>query len=241
MKGKFVKKIVMLILVCILMLLDVFIISKQIVQAEGEDISKQEETKITIEQGIEKYFEVEENQILLQQEISVILNKEDKIKTSENLIVNVPIIGEYAPNSAIVLLNGIKLPDNTYIYDLQNKKLEININAENQLESFDNKQNIYTIIYTYFEMPIQEKIMTKLDTNVKINIDGEGEITATNEQEIETEIKGSNISLTGAMTKEVYKGYLYQGTQFCTSYAEINRIEISNTNNLENIIIRNAY
>ena len=240
MKGKFVKKIVMLILVCILMLLDVFIISKQIVQAEGEDISKQEETKITIEQGIEKYFEVEENQILLQQEISVILNKEDKIKTSENLIVNVPIIGEYAPNSAIVLLNGIKLPDNTYIYDLQNKKLEININAENQLESFDNKQNIYTIIYTYFEMPIQEKIMTKLDTNVKINIDSEGEVTATNEQEIETEIKGSNISLTGAMTKEVYKGYLYQGTQFCTSYAEINRIEISNTSNLENIIIRNA-
>ena len=67
MKGKIVKKIVILTFICVLTLLDVFIVSRQIVQAEGEENVEQEETKINIEQGVEKYFEVAENQILLQQ------------------------------------------------------------------------------------------------------------------------------------------------------------------------------
>lgn len=238
MKGKIVKKIIMITLVCMLMLLDVFIISKQIVQAE--ELAEQEKTEITIAQEIEKYFEVEENQVLLQQAISVKLSKEDKVKTSESLTVDIPMINEYAPNSAIVLLNGTKLPDNTYFYDAQNKKLDININAESQLKEFNNDQNTYKIIYTYLDMPIQEKITTKLNTSVRVNIDAEGEISATNEQEVETEIKGSDISVSGAMAKEVSKGYLYQGAQFSTAYAEANRIDISSISNLEGITISNV-
>ena len=239
MKGKIVKKIVILTFICVLTLLDVFIVSRQIVQAEGEENVEQEETKINIEQGVEKYFEVAENQILLQQKVDVILNKEDKVKTSENLVVNIPVINEYVPDSAIVLLNGNKLSDDTYFYDAQNRKIEIYISSESQIKGFDNKQNTYQIVYTYLNMQVQEKISVTLDTTVNANIKDEGELTSTNQQQVETEVKGSNISFTGAMTDAVYKGYLYQGTQFSTPYAEINRIEISNANNLEDVTISN--
>ncbi len=238
MKGKIAKKVIMLIFICMLTMFDIFVVSKQIVQADGEEQIEQEKTEISIEQGIEKYFEVSENQILLQQRIDTLLNKDDKVRISEKLMVDVPEIGEKIPETVIVLLNGVKLPDNTYFYDVQNKILEISLNKENEL--FNDKQNIYKVIYTYSELSVEEKVNMVLNTDVTTNIENEGEITSTNEQKIETEVEGSNISLMGDITDEAYKGYLYQGTQSSTSYSEINRIEISSIYNLENITISNV-
>ena len=237
MKGKIANKIVMLIFICMLTMFDVFVVSKQIVQADGEEI-EQEKTEISIQQGIEKYFSVAENKVILQQRVDVNLNKDDKTKISENLIINAPEIGEQIPESAIVLLNGVKLSNNTYYYDAE--KLEVNIDREQGISQFDNKQNSYQIIYTYSELEMPENISITLNATVNANIDGEGEITATNEQQIETSINGTDISVMGGITEEVYKGYLYQGIQFSTSYSEINRIEISNLDNVENITINNV-
>ena len=235
MNGRIAKKIVMLTFICMLTMFDVFVISKQIVHADEEN---QEKTQIAIGQTVEKYYEVAENEILLQQKVDLTLNKDDKTKTSESIEVNAPEIEGKVPNQAIVLLNGVKLPDNTYSYDAG--KLEINLDKVDEINQFDNKQNSYQIIYTYSEIEIPEKISITLSTTAKANIDGEGEITEKNDQQIETSINGTDISAFGEITEEVYKGYLYQGTQFPTSYAVLNRIEISSLNNVENITINNV-
>ena len=239
MKGKIAKKVIMLTFICMLTMFDIFVVSKQIVQADGEEQIKQEETEVIITQGIEKYFELSENQTLLQQRIETSLNKDDKVKTAENLTVKVPVIKETTPDTAIVLLNGVKLPDNTYFYDVQNKKVDISVNKDNGLTD---DQSTYQVIYTYTDISKDNAISdrTGLNTLVSVDIEGEESIASGDSQDIDPEEKGSIISLTGDITNEVYKGYLYQGTQSPTSYAEINRIEISNVDNLDAVTISNV-
>lgn len=149
-------------------------------------------------------------------------------KEKERVQIKAPKLQDKTPQSVVVLINGKRLENNYYNYDATNSELNIEIT-----------ENIgtYRIIYTYSEMNVREENL-QLDTKAYSKFENiEEEIQTQDEQVITIKSTGEKISIQGEITKEVYKGYLYEGKENETTYDENYIVEVSNTQNVEEIKI----
>ena len=128
------------------------------------------------------------------------------------------------------------LDDRFISYDQENGKVDINISKEEQLLS--NLENTYKVIYIYGINEIKdEKVDLKLSVYEKI--ENEEETKVENNIQVDLQQIGENISVSGKITNEIYKGYMYSLGDKETTYNEKYSIEISNKDNVEKLEISN--
>lgn len=197
------------------------IIGKQ----QNYNIETEEPATIGIEQDIEKYIKLEGAEVLLQQKIIVTSNKDSVDK--EKLEIKVPDIQEKQPQKIVVLADGKRLSTQNYNYDAENKQL--NIETAKKIKT-------YKIIYTYPETEIKQEEI-QLSTKAYIKVENQEEIETKDEQTVTIQETGEVVSIEEKMTKETYKGYLYEAKENETIYGENYIIEVSNTQNEEEMEI----
>ena len=224
---KATNKLIVLTLVVVLLLLNFLPIGINLSLAAEE----KEETKVNLEQAVEKYFGIGETGAILQQSLKVDLNKDEFVKENESLEVLVPKIQEVNPEEVNILLNGSLLDQNLYSYDKENGKVIITGDKEE-------KQETYKIIYKYQDVQVKEEKVV-LDSKISLKLENEEEISNKNSVEAELVALSNNVSIDGAITKQIYKGYMYEGALNETTYNEAYKIEISDLSNLEKIEIVN--
>lgn len=233
---KQIKRVTAVTLVLILILLNFWIFTKNMVKAEGANVENEGENDVSVElnQSVEKYFGLEEGKCLLQQKIIVTTNQDNLKKENEKLQIEVPKIDNKNPNFAVLLINGNKLDDQSYQYDQQTGKLETQI-GENQ-----NICNIYKVIYEYDQVNVEEKNTITLNTTAYVKIENKEEIQNSDTQDIELNVVGKNVSVEGNISKEIYKGYLYENKGNETDYQEDDIIEISSMENVKEIELQTS-
>lgn len=227
---KNVEKIMAIITITVMLLLNILPVGANIVIAVENDNIESEEVKVELSQEVEKYFKLSETSLLLQQNIKVSLSKEAN-KIGGHIEVDAPKIGEKIPSNATVLYKGDELVKELYEFDSKTGKITI--------QTQDDIEETYKIIYEYNEINIENQVVTNLNAIAKIVIENIGEVVGENYQEVTLEEKGSEVTAQGIITKEAYKGYLYEGKEKETEYKEIYYAEISNCRNVENIVITN--
>lgn len=232
---KTTNKLIVLSLVVVLIAINFLPIGVNLSLAAEE---QEEQTKVELEQNVEKYFSNEENKAILQQAVKVKLDKDEFVKENESLEILAPEIQGVKPEEVNILLNGELLDKSIYSYNSENGIVSININKDSGLENFGNREEVYKLIYKYSEVEVNEE---KISLNSKISLKLENEEEITNENKIDVDIlnTGNNVSIDGVITKEIYKGYMYEGTSNTTTYNEAYKVEISNLTNLEKIEVTN--
>lgn len=200
---------------------------KKIGKQQNYNMEK-EPIKCQIEQSIEKYINIEEGQVLLQQKIVVNSNKNEIKKEKEELYINVPKIQENIPNSIEILANGIKLENSNYSYNVEKNQIKVEITDENI--------GTYKIIYLYEEATTMTEDIC-LNTRTYTKFENKEEIETQDEKIITIMPIGEKISIQGENTKEVYKGYLYEARKNETEYEEKYILEISNIQNVSEMKI----
>ena len=101
---KATNKLIVLTLVVVLLLLNFLPIGINLSLAAEE---KEEETKVNLEQAVEKYFGIGETGAILQQSLKVDLNKDEFVKENESLEILAPEIQGVKPEEVNILLNGV--------------------------------------------------------------------------------------------------------------------------------------
>ena len=232
---KTTNKLIVLSLVVVLIAINFLPIGVNLSLAAEE---QEEQTKVELEQNVEKYFSNEENKAILQQTVKVKLDKDEFVKENESLEILAPEIQGVKPEEVNILLNGDLLDKSIYSYNSENGIVSININKDSGLENFGNREEVYKLIYKYSEVEVNEE---KISLNSKISLKLENEEEITNENKIDADIlnTGNNVSIDGVITKEIYKGYMYEGTSNTTTYNEAYKVEISDLTNLEKIEVTN--
>lgn len=246
------KNLILIILIFILALTNIFLIGAHVAKAfeDGTDVINGEgNIEIYVVQNFDKLIELGNNQVLLQQGISIGPSKLDVAKEYENLEISVPNIQEKKPDSAIVLVNGIKLNEEMYQYDLENSMLRINIDKDKNIKYWGKSQiypsDNYQIIYSYSDVALIDNENINSNTCIYTKFENYEEIKSQNsinydinQMEENTRLK-EFISLREGKEEEIYKGYMYQGNQNDTVYEEKYTIEISNMQNLNELNISN--
>lgn len=191
---------------------------------QNYNMEEREQITTQIEQNIEKYLNLEDNQVLLQQKIVVNANINDVKKENERLQITVPNIQEKKPEEVVVLANGKVLENQYYNYDAQTNQLNVEI---------DQNIGTYKIIYNYHETSAEPQTI-QLYTKANTKFENVEEVVETqDERTIEISPIGNKVSIEGQITKEVYKGYLYEAKENETTYDENYIVEVSNTKNIE--------
>jgi len=221
-KKEVIGRVVVISLISIVVLISAWIGVGIVTAAQNNN--EEEEITTQMNQGIEKYFDLENDQVLLQQKIVVNTNRNDVKKESEKLLIHVPMIQGKKPETLNVLADGKLVEDQFCHYDAQKNLLNIAINGN---------ISVYKIIYGYQDMTAEQQeieLYTKAYTKVE-NVEEEIEIQ--DEKKVEINPIGQKISIQGEITKEIYKGYLYEAKENKTVYNENYIIEVSNTQKVE--------
>ena len=141
---KTTNKLIVLSLVVVLIAINFLPIGVNLSLAAEE---QEEQTKVELEQNVEKYFSNEENKAILQQTVKVKLDKDEFVKENESLEILAPEIQGVKPEEVNILLNGDLLDKSIYSYNSENGIILININKDSGLENFGNKEEVYKLIY----------------------------------------------------------------------------------------------
>ena len=229
-------KLIVLSLVIVLIAVNFLPIGVNLSLAAEEETK--EETKVELEQAVEKYFSVEETGAILQQVIKTKLNKDEFVKENESLEVLAPEIQGVKPEEVNILLNGKVLDKNIYSYDSNTGKVLVNLNKDIGLENFGNKEETYKLIYKYNEIEVKEEKIT-LNSKISLKLENEEEISNENKIDVDISNVSNNVSIDGVITKEIYKGYMYEGALNETTYNEAYKVEVSDLSNVEKIEITN--
>ncbi len=186
-----------------------------------------EEQKIAIEQNIEKWVELNENQTLIEQKVGVLVINNVLVK-EKRLEINVPEIQNTLPEKVELLVNGKNANMDQSAYSKENKKVTINIKTN---ENYEEYKLIYYYPTTFQKQTI--KLNSKLDT---LLYTGE---TINKEASAETEIEKTNntISVQDKIKSDIYKGYLYTNSENDTNYSEEMQVEIATLENIDTIKI----
>lgn len=243
-REKSIKQIIMLCFISILVLGTSWTKSNRVIATEiaGEEPNStlagevEEPIQIEMNQSIEKYFDIGEEQVLLQQKIVVTTNKSENHKEEEKLQIMVPVLQGKMPETAILLVNGERVNQSLVNYDAQNGKLDIDITKEVGITNWDLAVETYKILYEYTGITAEPQEVT-LYTTVNTKIEEKEEVQATDEKTITLNPIGEAVSIQGEITQEIYKGYLYEAKDNATSYDENYRLEISNFQNVEEVSI----
>ena len=210
-------------------------------QLEGSKIVKLEwtdNTDVTISQNVEKFVDLGENGILMQQQITSTVENGSLPRETEQLKINVPKINNLLPNTVEVLSNGKKLEDSNIQYNQDAGQVTITKQSNTDAEgntTWNSDINEYKVIYIYDKAAKEEINAINLQTEINTKLFTKENIQKINEQEVNLEFKGNIVSVNKQTTPEVYKGYLYANSANETIYRENNIIEISNAEVIDTI------
>ena len=182
--GKIILFIAMLIFIIFFMTLMKTSI-KRIGKQQNYNMEK-EPIQCQLEQSIEKYVNIEENRVLLQQKIVVNSNKEKIKREREILQIKVPEIQEKKPTTIEILANGVLLENTKYNYDIQNNQINVEIAEENI--------GTYKIIYQYDKEIITTEDI-QLSTRAYTKFENEEEIETQDEKTITIMPIGEKVSI----------------------------------------------
>ena len=250
------KKALIIALICIITLCEVLILGVKIVfanekeqtnevqQANTEQQEMEEgnlqEPVISLEQSVEKFYNVSEDQVLLQQKVVVNREKNQKLEKEDIEVVS-PMIQEKNAQIVTILVNGNRLEDNSYQYDAQTGILTLSIANEEQLSYINQEQDVYQFIFGYLNMEPLEAQTIDLAVHINTKYENFDQIATNKEDSLEISAPlGQSISLEGKISSEIAKGYMYQGNQIDTEFAEEYKIEVSNLQGFDQIVIYNA-
>ena len=186
--GKIILFIAMLIFIIFFMTLmksSTITSIKRIGKQQNYNMEK-EPIQCQLEQSIEKYVNIEENRVLLQQKIVVNSNKEKIKREREILQIKVPEIQEKKPTTIEILANGVLLENTKYNYDIQNNQINVEIAEENI--------GTYKIIYQYDKEIITTEDI-QLSTRAYTKFENEEEIETQDEKTITIMPIGEKVSI----------------------------------------------
>ena len=195
--------------------------------------SWKQETDINLEQDINKYIELTDKKVLLEQDIQTQVQDDKLPRKYETLEITVPNLSDNKPSNISVLVNGNKIAEDKKNYDTDKNILTITNETKGIWSSNINK---YKIIYEYDETDFTAQNIT-LNTKVNTEMYVQGAIEKTDTKEITLEAKGNLVSASKFATDSIYKGYMYANSSNSTTYNEINKLEISNNTEIDNIKI----
>lgn len=195
--------------------------------------SWKQETDINLEQDINKYIELTDKKVLLEQDIQTQVQDDKLPRKNETLEITVPNLSDNKPSNISVLVNGNKIAEDKKNYDVDKNILTITNETKGIWSSNVNK---YKIIYEYDETDFTAQNIT-LNTKVNTEMYVQGAIEKTDTKEITLEAKGNLVSASKFATDSIYKGYMYANSSNSTTYNEINKLEISNNTEIDNIKI----
>lgn len=219
-----------------IVLIFVFMVKNRVIAIE-ENNDVLQALDIKINQDVEKYFYISDNETILQQVINVDINNLDSYDLESinlengSLQIKSPIIQNKVAGFATILCDGQKLGEENYKYDNQTGIVSIN-----NLQMTDiNKK--YKIIYGYTNLNREETQKIELNSTLTMKQVGMEEKTVEDKKEIDLVEKGNDVSLDARITDEIYKGYLYENSNKETIYNELYEVEISNLKNVNDVRI----
>lgn len=166
MKGRIAKKIIMLAFICVLTMLDVFMVSKQIVQAEE---NAEVNADLTIQAALDKYINYnlseEDTGTLVQYEVKFGLEYaegQEEYQVKENIVtINLNQIDEKYPESVKVIAKTTQMAEDNYEYNSETGLLTI---KQNNLDE-------YIIICSYDTYTTEKTERTlAFDTSVDVSL-----------------------------------------------------------------------
>lgn len=134
----------------------------------------------------------------------------------------------------------MKLENNEFKYDAENRKLSINYhnsNQENNTARWSNANDIYKIGYRYSNQVDTQRKQITLKTILKTKLYTKEENKLVKEETMEINPLSNLASIEKQMTDFVYKGYLYANTARETEYQEEMTLEVSKLDGLSDIEI----
>lgn len=200
------------------------------------------DTEVNFTQEIAKYINLSENEILLQQNIYTEVPNNILPRKQEIINIKAQQINEKYPQEVIVVVNGTKLDAEKVKYNSEDGNIEI-INSKTQNEEnetiWGNAKNEYNVIYTYNEIETQNETIN-LETTIATQLYSKDEtITKSENITAQVEEKGNIVEVAKQATNNLYKGYMYANSENETIFEEINTIEISKAEKVENIELTN--
>lgn len=202
-----------------------------------------EEAEVRLSQNVEKYLQLSDNSIMLEQlvQCEVVDNKLPKEK--ETIEIEATKLDNEYPESVIVLRKGKKLElDKNYKYDKETGKVTIqyvNPILDGNIVDWSDGKDIYKVIYHYSDKIELSKKTISLKTIAKTKMYTKEEIETTIQEDFTVEKMGTKNSIQKDMTSEVYKGYLYANVDNPTEYQEKVTVEVSQVQDKEDIILKN--
>lgn len=253
MKEKLSRKIIMLTLICVLTLLDIFMVSIQLVQAEE---SKQIHADVKIEGVLNKYinynFSEENIGTLVEYDVGVGINygeDQERYSIKENMVyINLGKIEEKYPNVVKVIGKSTKMTngqqtneEEDYQYDAETGVLTIKQNNQDESgnlkydyrPSEQDKDEYKIICYydTYTTEKPERKLASKISVNISLLNDDNSVISNTENFETVVAEDIGEITSINTYTEEIYNGYMksnvINGTEYNTQYSETKEITIS--------------
>ncbi len=201
-----------------------------------------EELETAFIQNIEKYMNLNDGKILIQQNICTAVQDNILPRESETIKTKAQQINGIYPKDVIVIANGEKLKEGIN-YDEQNGTLEIvNVKKKNENGEIEwgNFINEYNVIYTYETEEIAEPREFNLETVVEIKLYTRPDaIVKESKETVEIEAKGNLVEVTKEATNNLYKGYMYANSNDETTFTEKNTIKIAKASEIETIEIIN--
>lgn len=166
MKGRIAKKIIMLAFICVLTMLDVFMVSKQIVQAEKDS---EVNVDLTIQAALDKYINYnlseDDTGTLVQYDVKFGLEYaegQEEYQVKENIVtINLNQIDEKYPESVKVIAKTTQMAEDNYEYNSETGLLTI---KQNYLDE-------YIIICSYDTYTTEKPERTlAFDTSVDVSL-----------------------------------------------------------------------
>lgn len=202
-----------------------------------------EEPSTAFMQDIEKYIDLKNGKILVQQKICTAVQNNILPRKTETIKTKVPELEGTYPKEVVVISNGTKLKEEKINYNQQDGTLEIHNNKEQNEKGeieWEGLVNEYNVVYMYETGKEAKPTTFELVTSIEYELYTKQEIK-TNEEtnQIETGIKGNVVEVTKQATNDLYKGYMYANTTDETTFEEKNTIKISKASEAEEIEISN--
>lgn len=199
-----------------------------------------EDVNMLLEQSIEKYVQLEEKVILQTKIISEIENNVLP-KQSEVITTKIPEIEGNKPQEINILMNGRKISN--YTVDEATRILTINMEnkANNANEvNWKSGKDEYKIVYIFAKEAYKNGANINIETEAVTKVYTKDSITKNIQKQEEVTLKGDIVSNDVTSTKNLYKGYMYAKVENETLYQENMKVEISDANSTNEIVIQNV-
>ena len=198
-----------------------------------------EEAEITLNQSVEKYLDLGDNGVLLQEK--VLVNVKDNVLPieQENVSITIPAIESTLPEKTVILYNGKKLNEGEYTLDSQNNVINIERKQEGENITWGTGIDEYKVIYTYPKDIgyTNRDVVIKATTNTKVSTKEtkENQVSETVPLQVNS---GNVVTLDKSINEAIGKGYMYANTIDQSEYEEKISLEYSNVNSIgENTIL----